>query len=142
MLPVPDRKAKCQCGRIEHLRCPDLERFIFICNRCADNLDESIVNEVNSECNTNEEEDSNASSDFSLESPTPSMNNIFEDDSNSDNDGFSVINDDEDNNKYERIMGGTNQEVHSIQRNVLIDDIVIEREEFDHFLTHAVPDSL
>ena len=46
MVHVPDRKAKCKCGRKEHFRCPELNCLNCICGQCADSLDISIVNEI------------------------------------------------------------------------------------------------
>ena len=46
-IPVLDRKENYICGRNKHLRCPDLECSICICDKCAANYDLSTINEVN-----------------------------------------------------------------------------------------------
>ena len=46
LIPVPDRKAKCQCGTKEHLRCPDLDCTVCICKKCAAEKNQNIVNKI------------------------------------------------------------------------------------------------
>ena len=123
MIPVPDRKAKCRCGRIEHLRCPDLECSICICDKCADNHDSNIINEVH-------EDDAAITDDDSLMSPTASDD---EDDSGDDNNNNLVSNDefDEDNDSID-----SNADfVHGSSGTTL------EREAFDEFVTRGIPDA-
>jgi hypothetical protein len=124
MIPVPDRKLKCRCGRNEHLRCPDLDCSICICDKCADNFDINIINEVH------QDNAGISTDDTILLSPTASYNeDDLEDNNNSNfesNDEFDEDNDSIDSN---------GDDVHCSSGTTL------EREGFDDFVTRGIPDA-
>ena len=93
------------CGQNKHLRCPDLECSICICDKCAANYDLSTINEVN------EDDVEIAYDDPLLLSPTKSFD---EDESEDDNSSSVVINEDDANadNDSTYLNGGRGSSSH------------------------------
>ena len=125
MIPVPDRKANCRCGRNKHLRFPDLECSICICDKCVADYDLSTINEVN------EDGVAIAYEDPPFLSHTASF---YEDESEDDNNSSVVIHEDdaENENDSTNLNGGVLN---------ASSDCALEREAFDDLVTRGIPDS-
>ena len=119
MITVPDRIENFQCGWNEHLCCPELECVICICDKCTNNLDGIIVNEINwTESETKSSDYGSKGEDssiYSLQKLTASPKG-----GDGDNDNDSIL----DSNDIHRPSGSTT-----------------DRGEFGNFLTHDIPDA-
>ena len=125
MIPLPDRKANCICGRNEHLRCPDLECSIFICDKCAANYDLSKINEVNED---------GVSIAYEYPLLLIPITSFDEDKSEDDNNSSDVIHEDD----FDEYNDST-----YLNRGVVnaSSDCALEREAFDDFVTCGIPDA-
>ena len=74
LVPIPDRKINCICGRYERLRCPDLHCSTCICDKCALSLNKSAMNEIIP--STDEEISLNDNSNFDKSNCDNSLNSI------------------------------------------------------------------
>ena len=123
------RTKKCNCGRKEVFTCPNLSCNSCICQQCADVLDFRSINHISNEENTND--DNTLYPDDELEEPTRdiSEDNIQD---NYDDNPIQHENDTESNNENE-------EDIFTIQNNNQGDIDVLERDNFDDFVTHNVP---
>ena len=124
MIPVPDRKAKCKCGNKEYLRCPELKCVNCICQKCAEELDSTVVNEV---------EMMSLSDNNDLES---SIHYEENDDDSSSSSLLTPIND--------CYISDSDDDVSSIDSSDFCkrkEDNDIDREELDILVTHQIPET-
>ena len=132
LIPVPDRKAKCSCDNLEHFRCPDLDCMVCICNKCAATLDKETINIIThsgdgTEITNDGSDQDDHSCDDSMDSLLTPVPISFEND-----DSFSDSDSDEDSfdsNVEKKITIKTRNETDPLSR-----------EDFDNFVTSAVPD--
>ena len=139
LIPVPDRKAKCKCGKKESLRCPDLSCLNCICDTCAEKLDTDIINEIdiNDEVSisTNEDNHSCSSSKITPYDMNNSASEISEDDK-TDTDKLEV-------NDEECYIFDDDDDYSSIDTadfNIASNEKNIDRDDLDMYLTHQIPE--
>ena len=115
------RKKKCNCGRKEHFTCPTLKCHSCICKRCSDEKDRQSIFRVvmNEEANDDDINEHNDSDNESLIEP------YFEEVGNNLEDNLSEIDVEIDEEEIEK------------QNNVRNDDDILEKEDFDEFITSS-----
>ena len=112
-----NRNRKCNCGRKETFSCASLNCTTCICQRCVNQLDATSIHQIEMDDDNNQSEnESDDTDDDQLLEPTSDYN-------------------EEDLYEHEEL----NDDELSIQNNVERDGDILERDDFDEFVTSGDP---